>query len=112
MPREPRRLLGASRALLGASISQKTQFPGLKNKKSNFQLLKGPCGHDARNKGLEKFKKSNFQLPKGPCGHDTRNKGLEKFKKSNFQLPKGPCGHGIRNTGLERYHIISYILKI
>ena len=101
MPREPRKLLGASgallgasrellgasRALLGASISQKTQFPGLKNKKSNFQLLKGPCGHDARNKGLEKLKKSIFQLPKGPCGHDIRSIGLEKaFKTSSRQL--------------------------
>ena len=70
--------------------------------KSNFQVPKGPCGHDTRNKGLQKSKKSNFQLPKGPCGHDTRNKGLEKINKSNFQLPKGPCGHDIRSAGFEK----------
>ena len=92
MPREPRRLLGASGALLGASISQKTQFPGLKNKKSNFQLLKGPCGHDARNKGFEKLKKSIFQLPKGPCGQDIRSIELGKtFKSSSRQLKMGKC---------------------
>ena len=42
-----------------------------------LQLLKGPCGHDARNKGLEKSQKTIFQLPKGPCGHDNRTKGLK-----------------------------------
>ena len=40
-----------------------------------------------RVEGLEKFKKSNFQLPKGPCGHDIRSTGLEKpFKISSRQL--------------------------
>ena len=90
MPRQLQSFLGASRELLGAS------------RESNFQLPKGPCGHDNRNKGLEKFKKSNFQLPTGPCGHDTRNKGLEKSQKSISQLPKGPCGHDIRSTRLEK----------
>ena len=34
-----------------------------------------------------KFKKSNFQLPKGPCGHDIRSTGLEKpFKIGSRQL--------------------------
>ena len=36
---------------------------------------------------LGKFKKSNFQLPKGPCGHDIRSTGFEKpFKISSTQL--------------------------
>ena len=55
----------------------------------------------ARVEGGSEPQKSNFQLPKGPCGHDNRPKGLEKFKKSNFQLPKGPCGHDNRTKGLK-----------
>ena len=116
MPRQLQSFLGASRELPGS-------FQGA-SRESNLQLPKGPCGHDTRNKGLEKLKKSNFQLPKGPCGHDNRNKGLEKvkfpapkrplrarqpdkgleqIKKPKFQLPKDPCGHDIRSKGHEKH---------
>ena len=40
-------------------------------------------------KGLDKSKNSNFQLPKGPCGHDNRTKGL---KSQTFSSQKAPAG--------------------
>ena len=53
---------------------------------------RGPEIGPGRVEGLEKFKKSNFQLPKGPCGHDIRSTGLEKpFKISSRQLKMKKC---------------------
>ena len=46
----------------------------------------------ARVEGGSEPQKSNFQLPKGPCGHDIRSTGLEKpFKISSRQLKMEKC---------------------
>ena len=99
-------------------------------KKSNFQLPKGPCGHDTRTKSLKKSKspisssqktpagttpgrrawkvqKVKFPAPKRPLRARHPDEGLEKIKKSNFQVPKGPCGHDIRSAGFEKPFKIS-----
>ena len=63
------------------------------------------------NQGLEKLKQSNFQLPKGPSGHDTWNTGLEKNKKSNFQLPKSVASWTGSEQAAGRSHILIHKLN-
>ena len=50
--------------------------------------------------GFEKLKKSNFQLPKGPCGHDTRKKGLAKIEKVKF-APGTQGVEPVRSSGYD-----------
>ena len=52
-----------------------------------FSAPQRPLRARQPDKGLEKFKKSNFQLPKGPCGHDARDKGLHLAPISTPTVP-------------------------
>ena len=62
------------------------ELPGsFQGASGSFQGVKSPAPKRplrARQpeQGLEKFKKANFQLPKGPCGHDIRGTELETLQ--------------------------------
>ena len=75
---------------------------GSEPQKSNFQLPKGPCGHDNRHKGLEKSKSQISSSQKAPAGTTTGTNGLRNSKSQVFSSQKAAAGTTPGTTGLKK----------